>query len=194
MTSTSRSLLDRVKNSDPSGGWSELSRIYQPLIRSWLQRLAAPASDVDDLVQEVLMVVIKKLPSFEHNNRPGAFRTWLRGISVNCLRDLWRSNRLTPSPGHDSSFQEALTQLEDQKSELTSQWDREHDQHVTHALLRQIRKDFDEQSWRAFELVVMDELPAGKVAERMGMTRNAVYAVKSRVMSRLREQSKGILE
>ena len=194
MTSTSRSLLDRAKNNDPSGGWSELSRIYQPLIRSWLQRLAAPASDIDDLVQEVLMVVIKKLPSFEHNNRPGAFRTWLRGISVNCLRDLWRSNRLTPSPGHGSNFQEALAQLEDQKSALTSQWDREHDQHVTHALLKQIRKDFDEQSWRAFELVVMSEQPAGEVAKQMGMTRNAVYAVKSRVMSRLREQSKGILE
>ena len=37
-------------------------------------------SDVDDLVQEVLAVVLRELPQFEHNGRTGAFRRWLRTI------------------------------------------------------------------------------------------------------------------
>jgi DNA-directed RNA polymerase specialized sigma24 family protein len=56
-----------------------------------------PSQDVDDLVQEVLGVVVRELPRFDHAGRPGSFRAWLRAVTVNRLRTSWRSQRAQPA-------------------------------------------------------------------------------------------------
>ena len=93
MSSTSASLLERLRADPKSPAWQRMVAIYQPLIRAWLSRQDVLASDADDLVQEVLAVVVRRLPDFEHNQRVGAFRTWLRTITVNVVRDHWRSKK-----------------------------------------------------------------------------------------------------
>src|SRR5437870_2279853 len=86
MHETSASLLDRLRR--PKAGeadWRRLVDLYTPLIRGWLRRHAdLPPGDADDVVQDVLAVVVRRLPDFEHNQRTGAFRAWLRTITVNC--------------------------------------------------------------------------------------------------------------
>ena len=88
---TSTSLLDRLCDGPDPTGWGELVHLYTPLIRTWLGRHFLQAADADDLTQQVLTVVVSKLPSFRHNGRTGAFRAWLRGITVNTLRSFRRS-------------------------------------------------------------------------------------------------------
>ena len=86
MEATSPSLLDVLHdNTDPSA-WQRLVDLYTPLIRGWLRRLSVRDHEADDLVQEVLAVVVRRFPDFKHNSRTGAFRAWLRSITVNCGR------------------------------------------------------------------------------------------------------------
>ena len=93
MNATSPSLLIRLR--DPEGpAWGRLIDLYSPLIRRWLARVGVRPDDAEDLVQEVLAVVVRRYPAFEHNHRTGAFRAWLRAIAVNCARDFWKANRL----------------------------------------------------------------------------------------------------
>ena len=47
-----------------------------------MARAGVPASDVEDLVQEVLAVVVSKIAGFEWRGQ-GAFRAWLRTILAN---------------------------------------------------------------------------------------------------------------
>src|SRR5262245_464070 len=96
MTETSTSLLGRLRAKSDAKAWTQLVEAYTPLIQKWLRLQAVQANDSDDLVQEILAVVVRKLPDFEHNRRTGAFRCWLRRITVNCLRDFWRGQRLRP--------------------------------------------------------------------------------------------------
>jgi DNA-directed RNA polymerase specialized sigma24 family protein len=105
--------------------------IYEPLIRGWLRRQEVWIYDADDLVQDVMAVVVRRLPEFEHNGRPGAFCSWLGIITVNCLRDHWRSRKPVQSEGGASDVQQLLAQLEDASSDLSWLWDAEHDRHVT---------------------------------------------------------------
>jgi RNA polymerase sigma-70 factor, ECF subfamily len=191
MPDTSASLLDRLRLRPADDDWRRLVELYAPLIRGWLRRHGVSDADADDLGQEVLTVVVRRFPDFCHNQRRGAFRAWLRAITVNCLRDFWRARRLRPA-AHD--FEGVLDQLADDASALSREWDREHDLHVTRRLLELIRPHFEPSTWAAFRRFALDGAPADAVAAELGMTVNAVFIAKSRVLSRLRREAAGLLD
>ena len=86
-----------------------------------------------------MTVMIRQFPSFEHNQRSGAFRNWLRTVTVNQLRVLWRTRRNSCATG-DSAVARMLDQLADPESSLSKLWDQQHDQHVAAKLMELIRQ------------------------------------------------------
>jgi RNA polymerase sigma-70 factor (ECF subfamily) len=194
MSETSASLLDRLRLEPDAASWQRLVDLYTPLIQSWLRRHAAPAQDGDDLVQEVLAVVVRRLPEFHRQPRAGAFRCWLRAITVNCLRDYWRARRTHPEVTGDSDVFEALNALEDPHSGLSRQWDEEHDRHVIQRLLKLIKDRFESTTWRAFQRVALEDASPDAVAAELGISVNAVFIAKSRVLRQFRQEAQGLIE
>lgn len=194
MSETSASLLDRLREQPDEKSWQRLVDLYTPLIRGWLRRHANLKHDTDDLVQEVFAVVVRKLPQFQREPRQGAFRCWLRHITVNCLRDSWRARRSRPVATGDSNFLQMLDQLEDPNSGLSQLWDQEHQLHITHRLLEFIKPEFKPTSWRAFQRVALEGAAPDQVAAELGISVNAVTIAKSRVLFRLRQEGKGLLD
>lgn len=190
---TSASLLESLRVAADEAAWETLCDLYSPLIRGWLTRLGAAPDDLDDLVQEVLVVVMRRVPDFRRE-RAGAFRSWLKTISGNCLRDHWRRKRkqgLTPG---GSDFAELLAQLADPQSGLSKIWEQEYDKHVTQSLLQRIRHHFSEKTWTAFHRFTLEGASAETVAADLEMTTNAVFIAKSRVLAKLREYGRGLLD
>ncbi len=188
---TSASLLQRVRQHGDDAGWRRLVELYTPLIRGWLSRHIRQPDDVNDLVQQVFTVVVGKLPVFVHNGRPGAFRHWLRSITVNHLRAFWHARRLPMAP---PEWDAVLDQLEDPASALSRQWDREHDGHVAHKLLEYVEPEFKPATWCAFCRLVLDDEKPETVAAELGRSVNAVLIAKLRVLRRLREEACGLLD
>lgn len=141
MPETSASLLERLGDPADAAAWSRLTDLYTPLIRKWLRPYHLQASDVDDLTQEVLAALVKDLPAFRHNARPGAFRHWLRVTTVHRLRAFLRDGRRRAAPG-GGCFDDVLDQLEDPDSPLSRHWDEEHDRHVARRLQELIEPEF----------------------------------------------------
>lgn len=168
--------------------------VYQPLIKKWLRRFHAPENDLNDLSQSVLMVVTKKLPEFEHAGRVGSFRAWLRTITRNCLLKFWRENKVRPKATGDSEFQGQLNQLADDTSELSQIWNREYDEFVLAAVLRQIKPEFKPQTWTIFQRLTLSAEKPKVVADDLGVTLNTVFVAKSRVMSRLRVVGRHLID
>lgn len=194
MNETSLTLLNRLRDSSDSESWNRLVQLYAPLIRIWLRKFEVQESDADDLLQEVLLAVSKDLGAFEHGGHTGAFRGWLRAILVNRLRNFWRTrDRKPPSPG-GSSMDQKLAQLDDPASALTLIWNEEHDQHVLSELLSLVKPQFSEQTWQAFSKVALEGGRADEVAKELGISLNAVFIAKSRVLSKLRQEADGIVE
>jgi RNA polymerase sigma-70 factor (ECF subfamily) len=167
--------------------------MYRPLIGAWLVRLPGLRGEADDLAQEVLAVLARKLPSFERQ-RDGSFRAWLRQITVNRVRAFWKAARKRSIATLGKDPEEVLSQLEDPRSDLARQWDREHDQHVFHQLLAVVQVDFQPNTWRAFTRFALDGQPAGRVARELRMTVGAVVQAKARVLRRLREEAGGLID
>jgi RNA polymerase sigma-70 factor (ECF subfamily) len=194
MNTTSASLLERLKHAKPDASeWRRLQSIYQPLIAAWLARVPGLRGEADDLTQEVLVVLARRLPSFERQ-RHGSFRAWLRQITVNRVRAYWRTARKRSSANRGIDPEEVLSQLEDPRSDLARQWDREHDQHVFHQLLAVVQVDFQPNTWRAFTRFALDGQSAARVARELRMSVSAVVQAKSRVLRRLRLEAGGLID
>ncbi len=186
--STALSLLDRLREGDAES-WKRMNELYAPLMRSWLQPHHIQPADIHDLTQNAFAVVLRRLPDFEHNGRPGAFRTWLRGIIDNVLRDHRRAANRRPVA--DAAL---LDELADPESELNRRWDAEHDRYVLRGLLRLVEPEFTPATWAAFVQTALDSRPAADVATELGLTVNAVHIARSRVLARLRQEASTILD
>ena len=194
MAPTSLSLLDRLRTTPDNGAWERLVAVYRPWVIGWVVRQGLSDSDAEDLAQDILLVVLRELPFFQHNRRPGAFRTWLRTITAHRLRDFGRSRRYRPQAGGDSAALERFDQLEDPASPLSRLWDKEHDRHVVSRLLALVEPDFESSTWRAFRAVMLEGEKPAAAAARLGLSVNAVLLAKSRVLRRLRQEARGLLD
>lgn len=191
---TSVSFLDSLRNDPSEQQWQMLTDLYSPLIRGWLIRSGAVSSDLDDLTQDVLIVVVRRFPEFRREPQAGAFRSWLRTITVNCLRDHWKRRKRQPVALGGTDFAAVIEQLSDPQSALSQLWDNEHNACVSAYLLNQIRSNTSESTWRAFQRFALDGLSADEVARELGVSANSVFIAKSRVMASLRKLGKGLIE
>ena len=188
MESTSPSLLERLKVAAPGAAdWRRLNDLYLPLIRHWVGR-AGLAAEADDLAQEVLIALFRGLRAFDRR-RDGAFRAWLRAVTVNKVRSHFRAAR--PEVPDRDGF---LDGLADPASDLSAAWDRDHDRHVFDRLLAVVRPDFADHTWEAFRLFALEGRTVAEAAAATGLSENGVMQAKSRVLKRLREEAAGLIE
>ncbi len=191
---TSKSLLARARDRSDQAAWHRLTELYSPLVEKWVRPHVAQRADAEDVVQEVLTTLVRELPRFDHNQRPGAFRAWLRMITVHRLRAYWERRDSRPPATGGPDQQEALAQLADPTSALSQAWDLEHDRHVTRTLLESIRLEFQPATWQAFERQVQHGRSGSQIAAELGLSVNAVLIAKSRVLKRLREKAAGLVD
>jgi RNA polymerase sigma-70 factor (ECF subfamily) len=185
------SLLERLRLRPDADSWRRLVDLYTPLIRDWLRRQSVQDADAEDLTQEVLGTLVREIPHFRHDLRRGAFRRWLRTITLNRLRTFWRTRRADPAaPGNGA----LLDQLEDPDSDPSRLWDDEHDRHVVRRLLQLMEGDFEPATWKAFRLLVLEGRPTREVADGLGLSPNAVRIAKSRILSRFRQEIAGLID
>jgi RNA polymerase sigma-70 factor (ECF subfamily) len=191
MPETPVSLLERLRLCPDEAAWRRLIHLYTPWIREWLRRQGLNPTDAEDLVQEVMVVLVKELPNFRHDLRRGAFRRWLRGVTLNRLRVFWRQRRREAAP---PALDALLAQLDDPESDLSRQWDHDHNRHVVRRLLELLEPEFEASTWQAFRLVVLDGKATADAAATLGLSPVAVRIAKSRVLSRFRREIDGLVD
>ncbi len=193
MPETSVSFLNSLQADGNSRSWHDFVELYTPLIRIWLATQNVREQERDDVAQEVMSVVLRRLPEFQRQ-RTGSFRNWLKTITVFCWRNYRRKNLKRHAATGGSEFGEVLQQLEDPVSQMSRTWDDQHDQYVLQRLLEKIRPGVRETTWAAFSAVTIDGKSPDEAAAELGMTANAVYVAKSRVLAQLRQVSEGLVD
>lgn len=193
MTSTSISLLQRLHEDPSSDDWQRLVTAYRPMMRAWLRRQGTPDQDTDDIVQEVMSVLVRRIGEFQRQ-RTGSFRRWVRTITVNCMRDHLRRQRKSPRGAGGSDMVQMMGELADDTSQLSRRWDEEHAQYLLQIILDRVRVEFRPATWEAFKLVAIDKVSPQAAAQQLDLSVNAVFVAKSRVLKRIREEGAGLIE
>ncbi len=68
-------------------------RLYGSFIDYWLRRLSVRTEVVPDVRPDIMLLLVEQLPQFQHNGQPGAFRSWLRTVTTNRVRQTIPSRR-----------------------------------------------------------------------------------------------------
>ena len=185
MHTTPVTLLDRLRHSPDEAAWRRLVHLYTPLLFSRARRTGKAEHDAADLVQEVLTVLVQTLPQF-HYDKQGYFRGWLRTITLNKLRDRKRREALVVNVPMDEEPVAA--------DEADSFWEREYRRELTTRALQLMQADFAPTTWKACWEFVAQGRPAADVGRELGISENAVYLAKCRVLRRLRQELAGLVE
>jgi len=188
MDSTSVSLLRRLRHPHQDVAWQRFVDLYAPLIFHWSRSQGLNSSDAADLVQEVLAILVTKLPEFEYDPTQ-RFRGWLRTITLNKARDFQRHQGIQPSTGADEAIgQIAVACNVDLFSEA------EYRSFLVKRAMQLMQSEFEQQTCQACWKHVAEGRRAADVAQEMSITENAVHIAKCRIMRRLREELDGLTE
>lgn len=185
-TATSTYLLDGLKSPDNHTIWRQYVDRYRPILVGYARRLGL-GDDAEDVAQQVLASFSTAYRRGKYDRDKGRLRDWLFGIARNELRN-WRRrhSRREVQVGGDADQTDFFAQLRDEDY-LEKTWELEWRQAVVRQCLEEVRLEVDAKTLEAFELFASQGLPARSVAERLGITSNAVFIAKHRVLKRIRE-------
>ena len=189
---TSASLIIGARKLDKSA-WERLSRLYTPLVWQWTRKAQLQDYDAADVVQEVFHAVAKSISKFESGEDLPPFRAWLWGITRHKILDHFR--RVTKQPNADGGTNAHLRfmQLPEEEIEEGSDSNAFTDKDsLAYRALQLMKTDFKEKTWQAFWRVTIEEQSPADVAKDLDISVGSVYTAKSRVLSHLRSELKGL--
>jgi RNA polymerase sigma-70 factor (ECF subfamily) len=187
MDSTSISLLWRLKQPNREDDWQRFVDLYAPLIYHWCRSQGLNTTDAPDLVQEVLVVLVTKLPEFEYDPTQ-RFRGWLRTVTVNKVRDFQRQRSTRISTGVNETIERVTV-----ADSVDLFEEAEYRSFLVKRALKLMQAEFQDQTWQACWKYIVEGRKAADVAQELGITANAVHIAKCRVMRRLREELDGLM-
>lgn len=191
---TRSTLLLGVKSRENREAWEEFVLIYRPVIYRMARRRGLQDADAQDLSQNVLARVSNAIARWEKTDENTRFRNWLSRVAKNAIFSaLKRSPKDIAAGG--SEVQEQLMNRPDISSDEEAELALETLREEYHRAAAIVRNDVNADTWQAFELTTIHGKSCEEVADLLGKSVGTVYASRSRVMVRLRQQveiSKGI--
>jgi RNA polymerase sigma-70 factor (ECF subfamily) len=187
MNQTSASLLERLRLPGERQAWDRFVDLYTPLIYFWACRMGLQAEDAADLVQEVFLVLLRKMVAFRYDPQR-SFRAWLRTVVVNKWHDLRRRREAVRRGGSAGLGEVAVA------DPAVEAWDEEYRRQVAGRALELMQAEFEPKMWKACWEMTARSRPAAEVAAELGISVASAYAAKSRVLHRLRREMEGLLD
>ncbi len=182
---TTTQVLEDLGRRGDSPEWENFSRCFRTMIVNLARSSGLSAADAEDAAQETLLTFVKAFKDGKYDRTKGRLRDWLFGVARNVIL-----NMLSHRPREKLIADDTGTSYWDMIEDVTiaeKSWQEQWRKMVLVKCLEQVRREVDAEVFRAFELYAMQEQPAEEVASRLGVSRNAVYIAKSRVLARLRQ-------
>jgi RNA polymerase sigma factor (sigma-70 family) len=184
---TRRTLLSRLRDLEDGESWRTFFNLYWRLLYNVARRSGLAESDAQEIVQETVIAVARKMPEFRYNPECGTFRQWLLRITRRRIIDHLR--RVYREPARADLAPELLDAIDEHAGAITDRsagaieavWDEEWQRATFEAALARVRTAVNPQHFQVFDYCVLKEWPAAKVAATLGLNAAQVYLAKHRV-------------
>jgi RNA polymerase sigma-70 factor (ECF subfamily) len=185
---TNITLLERLARSGAGdhAAWERFVDQYGLQIFAWCRGLGLQPADAEDVTQTVLVKLAGAMKNFQYDPAL-SFRAWLKRVTVNA----WKSfARREDRPDKGSGAQWVYSCLENARArdELVMRIEESYDRELMEIAMRMVRPRVAPHNWKAFVLTAIEGLDAADVAKRLEMRIARVYAARSTLQKKLREE------
>lgn len=195
---TRRSLLSRLRDLGDSESWHAFFDTYWRLIYNVARKSGLSDDQAQDVVQETVIAVARKMPEFRYDPAKGSFKHWLLLICRRRIHDHLR--RVYSSRHHASQTQEELTGAEENvpapmlppDAQMDQNWEQEWRENVLQMALARVRQRANPKQYQVFDSCVLHNMRASEVASMLGLSAAQVYLAKHRISAAVKRAAKEV--
>jgi RNA polymerase sigma-70 factor (ECF subfamily) len=196
---TRRTLVERLKDCEDQESWREFFESYWRLIYGTARKTGLTESEAEEVVQETVITVARKMKEFEYDRARCTFKGWLLRITQFKIIDQLRKR--TPAfvqhAASDSTGTRTATieRVPDPKGEeLAGLWDEEWTKSLFQAAMDRVKRKVNPGHFQMFYLNVVEKMGIREVARTMRVNAAVVYMAKSRVARAIQNELKRLEE
>jgi RNA polymerase sigma-70 factor, ECF subfamily len=183
---TTTQALEDLRSLNDGPAWKEFDGHFRKVVISFARHSGLGPEEAEDAAQETMLAFTKAFRAGHYDKEKGRLRDWLFGVARNVVLNL-RSKRPLEKLIADKATGTSFWDMVKDNSDIEQLWQSEWQNMVLARCLSIVKGETEPNSFKAFELYALQERPVDEVALELGLSKNAVYIAKSRILTRLRE-------
>lgn len=183
---TTATFLRHLRTSNSGPVWNRLVARFRRPIVSFARRLGLPEPDAEDVAQDTLLTFSMHYRKGRYDRSRGRLSSWLFGIAFRQIHSARRKLarcELQIDRSDTTSFWSTLPDRQSGNEIEAEDWERA----ILQKCLDRVSREVRPATFRAFEMVVLEQRDASEAAADLHTSIKAVYNAKHRVLKRVRE-------
>jgi RNA polymerase sigma-70 factor (ECF subfamily) len=183
---TTSTVLQRLNDFEDRHAWERFTDRFTRPIQAFARKQGLADGECEDVAQETLLAFAEGYRAGQYDREKGRLSSWILGIAWRRIDHARRkADRRAEHAGEP--FESRLHTNVDAPQALGAEWEELWEKSMLEHCLRQVRKEFEPATFRAFEMLVLERHPIEAAEKELGVTRNALAIAKHRVSARVRE-------
>ncbi len=192
---TRHSLINRLKDWGDQTSWQDFFDIYWELIYNVAIKAGLSDTEAQEVVQETIIGVARKIGEFKSDPAQGSFSAWLMQLTRWRIADQWRKRGKVGQASRLSGAGETPALRSDETGStgpmervpdpagipLDAVWQEEWEKHLMAAALERVKCQVSPRQFQMFDLHVRQELSVADTARTLQASLASVYMAKHRV-------------
>ena len=192
---TRHSLLNRLKDWGDQASWQDFFDTYWQLLYNVAVKAGLSDAEAQEVVQETVIAVARKIGEFKADPAHGSFSAWLMQLTRWRIADQWRKRQAGPTPNaqaaggwgfakqsDDTSSTGPLERVPDPASmTLDAVWHTEWEKHLMDVALERVKQQVSPRQFQMFDLHVLQNQSVQETASTLQASVASVYMAKHRV-------------
>jgi RNA polymerase sigma-70 factor (ECF subfamily) len=189
---TQSSLLSRLRRWDDTESWREFFGRYRRFIHGLALKCDLTHPEADEVMQETMLAVARRMPEFHYDPAVGSFKGWLYTVTRRCISRQFARRRSVSERAHfgdvDGRANPHVT-LSSKATEIFEvQWEEEWRRSLLALAMERVRRRAKPKQFQMFDLYVTQQMPMSQVRRLLNVNAAQVYMAKLRVCALLRKE------
>ena len=191
---TRTSLLRRLKQWEDQESWRDFFNTYWKLIYSAAVKAGLNDAEAQDVVQDTVIAVAKKIEDFKYDPALDSFKGWLLYLTRKRIALHYRKReRDRGGPARNTEVRVLADELERIPDpagvDLEAIWNEEWEKSIADAALARVKPQVNPRQFQMFNFYVLKQWPVKEVAETLGVTVAQVYLAKHRISALVKKEA-----
>lgn len=186
---TTSTVLRRLNDFDDRHAWQRFVERFQKPIEAFAKKQGLAGAEAEDAAQETLLAFARAYRNGDYARDKGRLSSWIFGIAWRRIDHARRKvERRAEREGEafESELHGEVAAPNAEQPPRSAEWEELWQRSMLEHCLRQVRREFEPSTFRAFEMLVLEQRTLDDAERALGATRNALSIAKHRVSARLR--------